>query len=199
MAAADPAPAPLAPETAVTKGQLSPLSTIAPSPSNQERFLVVDTAAFIRGVNLERFGSTLCIVPEVLGEIKDGATRQRIAAYPVPVQQKEPTPDDIRVVTAFAKKTGDLAFLSVTDLKVLALTYMLHRQLEGVASLRTEPLPIASAPPKHSREPAPPREGRGGARGNRGGVGGNSNSASGAGRGGVNTQRGGRGGRGGGR
>lgn len=39
----------------------------------------------------------------------------------------------------FSKKTGDYASLSKTDLKVLALAYMLEKERNGVAHLKTEP------------------------------------------------------------
>jgi len=43
-------------------------------------------------------------------------------------------------VTEFSKKTGDYASLSATDLKVLALTYMLEKVNNGVGHLRIEPV-----------------------------------------------------------
>jgi RNA-binding protein NOB1 len=42
-------------------------------------------------------------------------------------------------VIEFSRKTGDYGSLSVTDLKVLALTYMLEVQHVGVSHLSTEP------------------------------------------------------------
>ena len=42
-------------------------------------------------------------------------------------------------VIAFARKTGDYTQLSVPDLKILALTYMLEREQNGIANIRTEP------------------------------------------------------------
>lgn len=52
---------------------------------------------------------------------------------------------------AFSKKTGDYASLSATDLKVLALTWALEREVNGsVEHLRTEPgRPVAQVG-KHS-------------------------------------------------
>lgn len=43
------------------------------------------------------------------------------------------------LVTEFAKKTGDYASLSATDLQVLALTYQLEAEIVGVAHLNKEP------------------------------------------------------------
>ena len=42
-------------------------------------------------------------------------------------------------VKSFARQTGDYGFLSVTDLKVLALTYDLEKQYNGVEHLKKEP------------------------------------------------------------
>ena len=43
------------------------------------------------------------------------------------------------VVSEFAKKTGDFQSLSLVDLKVLALTYQLHKEKCGTDDLRSEP------------------------------------------------------------
>lgn len=42
-------------------------------------------------------------------------------------------------MTEFAKKTGDYASLSATDIKVLALTYQLEVEVNGSEHLKTEP------------------------------------------------------------
>ena len=43
------------------------------------------------------------------------------------------------LVSEFAKKTGDFQSLSIVDLKVLALTYQLHKEKCGKEGLREEP------------------------------------------------------------
>lgn len=43
-------------------------------------------------------------------------------------------------VTEFAKKTGDYASLSSTDLKLIALTYQLETQFVGRDHIRTSPI-----------------------------------------------------------
>jgi len=45
-------------------------------------------------------------------------------------------------VIKFAKKTGDLATLSKTDLKVIALTWMLEKEAGNLESIRTEPVKV---------------------------------------------------------
>jgi RNA-binding protein NOB1 len=46
-------------------------------------------------------------------------------------------------VSEFAKKTGDYAALSIPDLKFLALSWMIHKELVGVDSLRNQPLAVS--------------------------------------------------------
>lgn len=43
-------------------------------------------------------------------------------------------------VQLFAKKTGDYRFLSATDIKLIALTYQLEKEIVGTDHLRTEPI-----------------------------------------------------------
>lgn len=43
-------------------------------------------------------------------------------------------------VAEFSKKTGDYPSLSSTDIKVIALTYELHKQHVGADSINTEPI-----------------------------------------------------------
>ena len=43
-------------------------------------------------------------------------------------------------VTDFAKKTGDYASLSATDIKVIALTLLLEKETVGLDHIRTEPV-----------------------------------------------------------
>lgn len=43
------------------------------------------------------------------------------------------------LVTNYAKKTGDYAFLSAVDLRLLALTYQLYQENVGTEKLNLEP------------------------------------------------------------
>jgi len=43
------------------------------------------------------------------------------------------------LVTNYAKKTGDYAFLSAVDLRLLALTYQLYQENVGTDNLNLEP------------------------------------------------------------
>src|SRR5690242_11124879 len=53
-------------------------------------------------------------------------------------------------VVDFAKQTGDYRSLSATDLKVLALVYMLEREENGIEHIRTEPPSSTYASAAHS-------------------------------------------------
>lgn len=79
-------------------------------------------------------------VQEVVDEIKNNNQLKRLAVLPYNLQLKQPDQESIKVITDFAKKTGDFATLSITDMTVLALTYQMEKQNVGVDHLRSEPL-----------------------------------------------------------
>lgn len=64
--------------------------------------------------------------------------------------------ETIPLVAAFARKTGDAAVLSATDLRVLALTYQLEFENCGMKRIRTEPV-RANVQPTGNKPPATPR------------------------------------------
>lgn len=47
--------------------------------------------------------------------------------------------ENIQFVTEFSKKTGDYSSLSTTDIKVIALTYQLEKELVGTEHLKQAP------------------------------------------------------------
>ncbi|KAL6067772.1 20S-pre-rRNA D-site endonuclease nob1 [Balamuthia mandrillaris] len=119
--------------------------------TEEASWLVVDTAAFIKGVRLEQFSKKIATVREVLTEVRDKQARGLLQLLPVDIQVLDPTKEDLRAVVSFAKKTGDYASLSAVDLKVLALTYMLEREVKGtVDHLRTIPASMAKRTPNRS-------------------------------------------------
>ena len=52
---------------------------------------------------------------------------------------REPSADAISAVSDFAKLTGDYGSLSLTDIKVLALAYMLEVEANGKSRIDTTP------------------------------------------------------------
>lgn len=64
-----------------------------------------------------------------------------LATAPFELIYREPTPESLKAVMDFARKTGDFTSLSAVDLRVLALTYTMEKELKGnVDHLRKEPV-----------------------------------------------------------
>lgn len=92
--------------------------------------LVLDTGAFISCSfdTLRSLAVNLYTCQEVLDEIRDKATRQRLAST-VPIWTlMEPDHDELVFIAKFSRSTGDYGHLSATDLKVLALTATLQKR-----------------------------------------------------------------------
>jgi len=107
--------------------------------------IVVDTAAFVKYVPLWDLAEELYSIPEVVSEIRDKPTRQRIESYPVHINMRQPQPHHISFINEFSKKTGDFAGLSLADVKVLALAYELELETKGNSDhLRKEPQQITT-------------------------------------------------------
>ena len=70
--------------------------------------------------------------PAVIAEIRDAAARTRFETVWAPfVQLRSPRPESLQAVAAFAKKTGDYAVLSKTDLALVALGYEVELEVAG--------------------------------------------------------------------
>ncbi|KAG2382900.1 hypothetical protein C9374_004867 [Naegleria lovaniensis] len=113
---------------------------------SNERILVLDAGAFINYMKIEKHGSKFFTTPQVLNEIKDSRSRHILYTLPFDIHVREPTEDDIKTVSTYAKKTGDYANLSATDIGVIALTLMIEKEMNGTKNLKPEPptLSIAS-------------------------------------------------------
>jgi RNA-binding protein NOB1 len=105
--------------------------------------LVVDSGAIISGLGgfgFHRVAHSFCTVPEVLAEIRDEKSRDHLAALPFALETRNPSEEAMKAVSEFAQKSGDYSSLSLTDLKLIALTYMLEAQAAGSAEhIRKEP------------------------------------------------------------
>ncbi|KAM5295544.1 RNA-binding protein NOB1 [Glossophaga mutica] len=101
--------------------------------------VVADAGAFLRDAALQDIGKNIYTIRDVVSEIRDKATRRRLAVLPYELRFKEPYPEYVRLVTEFSKKTGDYPSLSATDIQVLALTYQLEAEFVGVSHLKQEP------------------------------------------------------------
>ncbi|KAK1007320.1 20S-pre-rRNA D-site endonuclease nob1, partial [Friedmanniomyces endolithicus] len=90
--------------------------------------LVLDTGAIIKNEppisSLIAQSESLVTVPAIISEIRDAATRSRVETTLLPfLTIRSPAPASIKVITDFARKTGDLAVLSKPDIQIIALTY----------------------------------------------------------------------------
>ncbi|CEJ80429.1 hypothetical protein VHEMI00610 [[Torrubiella] hemipterigena] len=98
--------------------------------------LVLDTGPLIKNdpsaSALIAQAEKLYILPSVIPEIKDKATRTRVETTILPfVTVRSPNPTSLKFVREFARKTGDLSVLSKPDLEVLALGYELECERNG--------------------------------------------------------------------
>ncbi|KAF9292648.1 Nin1 binding protein [Mortierella alpina] len=121
--------------------------------------LVLDTSPFLRGgaLKLRYLGDKFFTIPEVLNEIRDKQARKDLALLPFDIAVINPTEASVRAVAAFARKTGDYAVLSATDLRVLALTYQLEFEACGMKRIRTEPVRPNVQPGNKKPQAAPKR------------------------------------------
>ncbi|KAG9288304.1 hypothetical protein G9A89_021335 [Geosiphon pyriformis] len=102
--------------------------------------LVLDSAPLIKETPVRHLAEKFYTVPEVLAEIRDKKSRDYLAQLPFDLVTVIPSDDSLKQVVNFSKKTGDFSTLSVVDLKVLALTYMLEIEANGLRRIRTEPV-----------------------------------------------------------
>lgn len=120
------APAPAAP-------QQQPTATTTGKPIHS---LVLDTGPLIKNdpsvSALIAQAEQLYILPSVVPEIRDAATRTRVETTLLPfVTVRAPNPKSVAVIREFARKTGDLGVLSKPDIEVLALGYELECERNG--------------------------------------------------------------------
>lgn len=105
----------------------------APTGSKQLEYLVLDAGALIRGhgLILYKTAKKIITVPDVLAEIRDSKSRELLLKLPFEIEERIPSQSAINFVANFAKKTGDYAAISKTDLRLIALTHMLEIELNG--------------------------------------------------------------------
>lgn len=93
--------------------------------------LVVDSGGFLKNADIQGMGEKIYSIKEVVTEIRDKATRQRLSFLPYEIIFKQPSPESIKKVADASKKTGDYPSLSAVDMKVLAMTYELTKQFDS--------------------------------------------------------------------
>ncbi|XP_050350030.1 RNA-binding protein NOB1 [Nymphalis io] len=107
--------------------------------SKKINHLVVDTTAFIKAANLQNIAESIYTIQEVIDEITNDRQRRKLVVLPYDLKVKDVFTENIKFVTEFSKKTGDYTSLSATDIKVMALTYQLEKEILGTNHLKTEP------------------------------------------------------------
>ncbi|GAA5831194.1 hypothetical protein JCM11251_007790 [Rhodosporidiobolus azoricus] len=65
---------------------------------------------------------------------------------------REPTAEAVAKITAFARKTGDIAVLSTADIRVLALCLTLELEENGSWRVRDHPGQVLTGPPKEEKK-----------------------------------------------
>lgn len=95
---------------------------------DRERVLVLDTAAFLAGIQLHVYGYRLVTVPRVIEEVRDEASVRglEIALTVNRVEIVKPRKEYREQARSVARDVGSLAKLSETDLDVLALALQLR-------------------------------------------------------------------------
>ena len=63
--------------------------------------LIADSAAFIRNVDLQTLTERVFTIQEVISEIRDSATRKRLAVLPYEVEFREPSTESIKTGKIF--------------------------------------------------------------------------------------------------
>lgn len=107
--------------------------------SARVQHVVVDSGGFIKNAALHEIGEKIYTLPEVVSEIKDKATKQRLQALPYTINYRVPSPEAVKIISDFSKLTGDYPSLSAVDIRVLALTYMLEKEHVGTDHLCKKP------------------------------------------------------------
>lgn len=118
-----------------------PVLSPSVTPRNDRPVIVVDAGALMRVEALDRYRARCAFVttPAAAQEVRDAISRQRISQRFLDIETLQPTDMDLAWVKKFAGMTGDLGFLSETDIGLIALTYMLQRSTGQTDHLRLKP------------------------------------------------------------
>uniref|UniRef100_A0A1X7SZ96 Ribonuclease PIN domain-containing protein n=1 Tax=Amphimedon queenslandica TaxID=400682 RepID=A0A1X7SZ96_AMPQE len=85
--------------------------------------LVVDSGPFIKGVALQDWSQTVYTIRDVISEIKDSETRQRLQVLPYELILREPSQEYIKHVTRLSRELSQLTGMdSSLDLTTLVTT-----------------------------------------------------------------------------
>lgn len=130
----------------------------------RSRVIVLDTAALIAGSeSLLALGGisdpstesnvtplahnekvTFFTTPDVVQEVRDSRARAKLNLLDGFLTIRTPSAEALAAVTKFARATGDYSVLSLADLRVMALCWMLEVERGGRSHLRDEPVNVSS-------------------------------------------------------
>ncbi|WVF66610.1 hypothetical protein IAT40_001350 [Kwoniella sp. CBS 6097] len=131
-------------------------SSASSSSSTIIQHLILDAGPLLSLTPLRHLASSFHTTPMVFAELRDPKAREhweRLGLAGVDVSVEAPTAEAMARVTEFAKKTGDFAVLSQTDLSVAALTYQYEVAVNGAEGIRTEPGQRIKKKPAQENEP----------------------------------------------
>ncbi|KAL1387321.1 Nin one binding Zn-ribbon like-domain-containing protein [Phyllosticta capitalensis] len=98
--------------------------------------LVIDAGPIIKNSppvsTLIAQAEAIFTIPSVVSEIRDEATRARVETTLLPfLTQRNPRPETVKIVSDFARKTGDYQVLSATDIQLIALAREIECERNG--------------------------------------------------------------------
>ena len=88
---------------------------------------------------LQDMAHNIVTVQEVVDEITSKRQLRRLVVLPYDLVIKNVFPENVGVVINVAKKTGDYPALSAVDIKVMALTYQLEKEMLGADHININP------------------------------------------------------------
>lgn len=111
-------------------------ATRLPQETKPVHTLVLDTSPLLLNTpplsTLLSISSALVTTPSVLAELRTPEARSRVDTLYTPfLTVRTPKPESVKVIRDFARRTGDLAVLSATDLEVIALAYECECERNG--------------------------------------------------------------------
>lgn len=120
--------------------------------------LILDAGPLLSLAPLRHLATQFHTTPGVLAELRDPKAREHWERLKLQIDVKVEAPraDAMAKVVAFAKKSGDYAVLSATDMSVVALTYQYEAEVNGESRIRTAP--GQKLPPLPGQQKEEPKE-----------------------------------------
>ncbi|WKX88810.1 hypothetical protein Q1695_008440 [Nippostrongylus brasiliensis] len=117
-----------------TRAVITSAAEEMPAEEKPVKHLVLDTGAIIANVNLHEIADNYYAPPEIIDELKSRHSKIALEVLPFEIKFREASAAALRKVAEASKKTGDFVSLSLTDIKVIALTYDLHTEQNNTSA-----------------------------------------------------------------